>query len=70
MNDTTRTVFIALGVSLLVIVLVPLLFMMGMMSTMTGSMGGMMNGGWIMGGGFLLILVIGIALIALGMRRR
>ena len=72
MNDTTRTVLIALGVALLVIILVPLLFMMGMMGAMTGGMGGMMNGGgaWIMGGLVLLILVAGIAFIAIGMGRR
>lgn len=71
MNDTTRTVLIALGVALLVIILVPLLFMMGMMGAMTGGMGGMMNGGvWIMGGPVLLILVAGIAFIAIGMGRR
>ncbi len=56
MNDTTRTVLIALGVVLLVTLLVPLLFMTGMM-----------NGGgvWFMGGLVLLILV-GITLIAIG----
>ena len=31
MNATTRTILIALGVTLLVVVLVPLFFMMGMM---------------------------------------
>ena len=72
MNDTTRTIFIALGVALLVVVLVPVLFMVGMMGGMTGGMGGMMNGGgaWMMGSLVLLILVVGIALIAMGMRRR
>ena len=71
MNDTTRTVLIALGVALLAIILVPLLFMMGMMGAMTGGMGGMMNGDvWIMGGLVLLILVAGIAFIAIGMGRR
>lgn len=72
MNDTTRTVLIALGVSLLVIVLVPLLFMGGMMGAMSEGMGGMMNGGgaWIMGALVLLILVMGIALIAIGVGRR
>lgn len=72
MNNTTRTVLIALGVSLLVIVLVPLLFMAGMMSAMTGGTGGMMNdgGAGIMGGLFLLVLTVGIVLIAIGVRRR
>lgn len=71
MNDTTRTVFIALGVSLLVIVLVPLLFMMGMMGNMSGSMNGMMNGGgWMMGLLVLLILVASIALILISVKRR
>lgn len=72
MNDTTRTVFIALGVALLVIILVPLLFMVGMMGAMTGGMGGMMNGGgaWIMGGLVLLILVASVVSVAIGMGRR
>lgn len=71
MNDTTRTILIAAGVALLVIVLVPLLFMAGMMGAMTSGMGGMMNGGggWIMGGGMLLVLVLGILLVVLGLRR-
>ncbi|MBA2758236.1 MAG: hypothetical protein H0U38_00955 [Chloroflexia bacterium] len=72
MNDTTRTVLIALGVALLVVLLVPLLFMAGMMGAMTGGMGRMMNGDgfWIIGGFVTLILVMGIALIAITARRR
>lgn len=72
MNKTTRTVLIALGVALLVILLVPLLFMAGMMGARTGGMGGMMNGGsvWFMGGLALLILVVGITLTAIGVGRR
>jgi len=71
MNDTTRTVLIAAGVALLVIVLIPLLFMTGMMGAMTSGMGGMMNGGggWIMGGGMLLVLALGVLLVVLGIRR-
>lgn len=71
MNDTTRTILIAAGVALLVIVLVPLLFMAGMMGAMTSGMGGMMNGGggWVMGTGALLVLVLGILLVVLGLRR-
>ena len=62
MNDTTRTIPIALGVTLIVVVLVPLLFMMRMMGAMAdgmgGMMGGMMNGGgfWIVGGLVLRVL--------------
>ncbi len=60
MNDTTRTVLIALSVALLVIILVPLLFMAVMMGAMTGDMGILV----------LLILVAGIALVAIGAGRR
>lgn len=65
MNETTRTILIALGVTLLVIVFVPLLFMAGMM-------GGMMigGGGWIMGSLVVLVLVAGIVAIAIGIGRR
>jgi multidrug efflux pump subunit AcrB len=65
MNETTRTVLIALGVTLLVIVFVPLLFMAGMM-------GGMMNGGagWIMGSLVVLVLVAGTVAIAIGIGQR
>lgn len=72
MNDTTRTVLIALGIGLLVIVLVPLLFMAGMMGAMAGGVGGMMNGGgtMILGGAVLLILIAAIILIAIGVGRR
>lgn len=67
MSDTTRTVLIALGVALIVVALVPLLAATGMMG------GGMM--GWTMGGGMmsgwaLPILVIGGALLAVGLWRR
>ena len=72
MDDTNRTVLIALGIALLVVILVPLLFMAGMMGAMTGGMGGMMNGGsaWIIGGLVLLILTAAIALVAIGVGRR
>ncbi len=65
MNETTRTVLIALGVTLLVIVFVPLLFMAGMM-------GGMMNGGagWIMGSLVVLVLVAGTVAIVIGIGQR
>lgn len=71
MNDTNRTVLIALGVALLIIILVPLLFMAGMMGATTGGMGRMMGGraAWIMAGLVLLTLVAGIAIVAIGERR-
>ena len=66
MNDATRTILIALGVALILLVLVPLLFMMGMM------MGGRMDGGnlWAMGGLVLLVLVVSSVLIVAGVGRR
>lgn len=73
MSETTRTVLIAIGVALLVIILVPVLAMMGMMGTMGGGgMNGMMGGRglWVMGPLVLLILVAGIALVVIGTRRR
>jgi hypothetical protein len=82
MNDTTRIVLIALGIALLVAVLLPLLFMAGMMSMMggmmsmmNGTMGNMMSGQccgavpWVMGGLVLLVLVVGVVLLAVGLRR-
>ena len=71
MTDTTRTILIALGVALLVVVVVPLLFMAGMMEGMMGDGAGMMDGwsGWVMGGLVVLVLLGGIALVAIGMRR-
>ncbi len=65
MNETTRTILIALGVTLLVIVFVPLLFMAGMM-------GGMMNGGagWIMASLVVLVLVAGTVAIAIAISIR
>ena len=66
MNDATRTILIALGVALILLVLVPLLFRMGMM------MGGMVDGGnlWAIGGLVLLVLVVGSVLIVMGVGRR
>jgi hypothetical protein len=82
MNDTTRIVLIALGIALLVVVLLPLLFMAGMMSMMGGMMsmmngtiGNMMSGqccgaaAWLMGGLVLLVVAAGVALLVIGLRR-
>ncbi len=74
MSDTTRTLLIALGVALLVAVLLPILFMTGMMASMMGGGmmdGGMMGGGmWLMAGLVLLVLIAGALFVAVGMRRR
>ncbi|MDQ3780993.1 MAG: hypothetical protein M3354_10695 [Chloroflexota bacterium] len=71
MHNTTRIILMALGVALLVVVLVPLVLMMGMMSVMPGGMSGMMNGGgWMLGSFVLVILVVGIALLAIAVVRR
>ena len=82
MRDTTRIVLIALGIALLVVVLLPLLFMAGMMSMMggmmsmmNGTMGNMMSGQccgavpWVMGGLVLLVVAAGVALLVIGLRR-
>src|SRR5437763_8348185 len=77
MTDTTRTVLIALGISLMASVLVPTLVcvsaMMGM-GDMTGmmpeTMGGMGGRGMYWGvASALAILVAGAVLLALGLRR-
>ena len=71
MNDTTRTILIALGIALLVVVLVPVLFMSGMMASMMGGMSGMMGGAsWVMPSLVLLVLVAGVALLVTGLRRQ
>jgi hypothetical protein len=71
MNDTTRTVLIALGIALLVVVLVPFLFMSGMMASMMGGMHGMMGGAfWVIPSLVLLVLVAGVALLVTGLRRQ
>jgi hypothetical protein len=70
MSDTTRVVLIALGVALIVVVLLPFVFMGGMMGAMMG--GGMMGGGapWMMLSLPLLALLTGAVLLVLGLRRR
>ncbi len=72
MSDTTRTIFIALGIALLVVVLLPLLFMGGMMGSMMGGMiggpGGMIA--WLGIGLVLLVLVAGVVFLAVGLQRR
>jgi preprotein translocase subunit SecF len=68
MNDTTRMILIALGVTLLVVVLVPLLFMGGMMSGMMGTMMGGMS--WVMVALVLLVLLAGVVLLVAGVRHR
>jgi hypothetical protein len=71
-SDTARMVVIALGMALLVLVLVPVLFMSGMM----GMMGGMMGGGpccagmsWSLLGFAAVIALVAAALLAMGLRR-
>jgi uncharacterized membrane protein len=70
MSETMRMILIALGIALLVVVLVPALFMTGMMASVMG--GGMMEGGgaWITGVLVLLVLVAGVALVAIGVGGR
>ena len=71
MNDTTRTILIALGIALLVVVLIPFLFMGGMMASMMGGMTGMMGGAsWVMPSLVLLVLVAGAVLLVTGLRRQ
>ncbi len=72
MNNPTRTVLIALGIALLVVVLLPLLFMSGMMaSMMSGMMGPMMGGtSWVMVALVLLVLLAGVGLLVAGLRHR
>ena len=66
MNDATRTILIALGGALILLVLVPLLIMMGLM------LGGMMDSGnlWVMGGLVLLVGIVGSVLIVTGVGLR
>jgi hypothetical protein len=85
MTDTTRTVLIALGVSLLAVVLVPLLVCVGGMAaggpdmnSMMGNAGGMGRTGgmmtgstpWVMGSLVLVVLVAGVVSLVAGLRRR
>ena len=71
MNNTTRTILIALGIALLVVVLLPFLFMSGMMASMMGGMTGMMGGAsWVMPSLVLLVLLAGVALLVTGLRRQ
>lgn len=70
MSETMRTILIALGVALLVVVLVPGLLMTGMMASMMG--GGMMDGwgAWVTGSLILLVLVAGVAFVVIGVSKR
>ncbi len=63
MSDAARTVLIVLAVILIAVVLVPLLFMGGMMNTM---MGGVPLG---MGGIVGVVLLAAAALLVVGVRR-
>jgi hypothetical protein len=74
MSDTARTILIALGVALVVVILVPTLFMGGMMGTMMGSgimggMGAMGGAAWVMLGLVLVILLAGVGLLVSALRR-
>ena len=66
-SDTARVILIALGVAILVVVLLPTLFMGGMMSAM---MGGTMPGGmgWLAGIWAILLALVGVGLIVVGIR--
>ncbi len=68
MSDNARTILIALGVALIVVILVPALFMGGMMAAMmSGDMMG--SGAWVVLGLVLLILVAGGAVLVASLRR-
>lgn len=77
MTERSRTVLIALGVSLLVVTLAPLLVCLGGMAGMGGSgmmsgSGAMtMSGGPMLTGGIVLLLIIGAGVVSLtlGLRR-
>jgi len=65
-----RTILIALGVALIVVILVPALFMGGMMgSGIMGGMGAMGGGAWVMLGLVLVILLAGVGLLVSALRR-
>ena len=68
MSDNARTILIALGVALIVVILVPALFMGGMMAAMmSGDMMG--SGAWVVLGLVLLILVAGGVVLVASLRR-
>ncbi len=68
MSDNARTILIALGVALIVVILVPALFMGGMRAAMmSGDMMG--SGAWLVLGLVLLILVAGGVVLVASMRR-
>jgi hypothetical protein len=71
MSDSARTILIALGVALIVVILVPALSMGGMMGTMMGSgiMGATGGGAWVMLGLVLVILLAGVGLLVGALRR-
>jgi len=66
-SGTSRVILIALGVSILVIVLLPTLFMSGMMAAM---MGGAMPGGmgWLLGIWAIILVLLGVGLVVVGVR--
>jgi hypothetical protein len=68
-SDTTRIILIALGVSILVVVLLPTLFMSGMMAAMMGGTvpGGM---GWLAGIWVIVLVLLGVGLVVAGVRTR
>ena len=79
MESGTRTLLIALGAALLVIVLVPAIFM-GICMATGMNMGGMMSGSstmhnmssnmpWVIGGFALVIVIAGIGLLMVGLKR-
>jgi len=68
MTDNARTILIALGVALIVVILVPALFMGGMMAAMmSGDMMG--SGAWVVLGLALLIVVAGGVVLVASLRR-
>jgi len=68
MSDNARMILIGLGVALIVVILVPVLFMGGMMAAMTsGDMMG--SGAWVVLGLALLIVVAGGAVLVTSLRR-
>lgn len=71
MNDTLRMILIALGVAILVLILVPSLVMVGMMTGMSG-MNGMGSGddAWLRVVLVVIVVLIGAALLVIGMRGR